>query len=194
VPWIVHGSNTVSDSSFIIDYLLETYAADSKYLGDIRLDLSDTEAAIHTALQRLCEDSLVHVGFYHRFVDEVDSAFDYPPFLAKVPGPIRVIAFKWLRVMMYRQQYAIGFARFNEAERFAIQRRNVDALVTLLGQKTYFGGDRPAKIDCTVFALLDNIVNYPVPFGGLRDHILKQQNLVEYVQRIRDCYFSDSLT
>ena len=71
----------------------------------------------------------------------------------------------------------------------AIQKRNVDALETLLGDKPYFGGDRPSIVDCSAFAIVFNLLDFPVPFMGVREYLEKKPGLVAYVTRMKQQFF-----
>ncbi len=61
LPWIVHGPNTVSDSTFIIQYLAETYGKDKARLGAVQLTQTPHDEGLHTAIQRLTEDNLANL-------------------------------------------------------------------------------------------------------------------------------------
>ncbi len=185
IPWIVHGANTISDSTFIVDYLAKTYAATTGKLGLLNLNLSATDSALHTAIQRLAEDSLASILPYSRFIDEEGAKFTMPVFFGKIPALIRPVIVKAIRVVVANNLHIIGFARFTNAEKLRIQYKNIDALSVLLGDKPYFGGSEPAIIDCVVFAFLENLVAFPIEYIGLRAHVDTKANLMTYVARVR---------
>ena len=195
MPWLIHGENTVSDSTFIIDYLVNTYASNSNgnnsKIGRIRVQLTAEEAAKHTAIQRLLEDSLFPLMPYSRFVDKDGEEFEVEFFLKSIPTFLRPLIIRPLQSMQYWNFHAIGIARFSNDEKLLIHKKNVDALEVLLGDKPYFGGDDPAIIDCCAFAMLENFVNFPIKYLGLREYIESKRGLASYVERLRKEFFSE---
>jgi glutathione S-transferase len=152
--------------------------------------LTPNEQAVHTALQRLIDDSLAWILSYNRFVDDDGSRYALPIVLRQVPAMLRWLIARIFRASVYQQQRAQGLALLSLTEQQHIHQRNIDALETLLGSNNYFGGDRPAVIDCAVFSVLDNIVNYPISYFGIREYIDHKPALVAYVNRIRAAYFA----
>ncbi len=55
IPFIHHGKIRLSDSFFIIQYLINTYAEGKTTLGDLKLDITPRQQATVTMLQRVIE-------------------------------------------------------------------------------------------------------------------------------------------
>jgi glutathione S-transferase len=84
LPYIEDDGKIVADSSFIIEYLKETY-------GDA-LDgwLSPAQRASALAFQRLLEEDLYWAAVYSRWVDEPGWAVVRKAFFGHLPLPLRI--------------------------------------------------------------------------------------------------------
>jgi len=62
-----------------------------------------------------------------------------------------------------RASFDQGMGRHTKAEVYEMGLKDLRALSTLLGGKTFFAGDTPTEIDCAMFGMLAQIIwNVPV--------------------------------
>ena len=190
MPWITHGGNTVTDSSTIIRYLINTYGEGKDVIGDLKIKLTAEQEAKNVAIERVCEH-LVPFGVYFRFVGEQHDTF-YGLLLKGVPGPIASVVKRMLLSNAYTSLYAQGVARLHNDEKLAQMKEDIDCLSELLGAGTYFLGDTLSLADLLPFALLENLLNDPFAYQGFKDHARSKPNIVAFLARIRAKYFTES--
>ena len=66
----------------------------------------------------------------------------------------------------------------------------MDALTYTLGDKPYFLGDKPTRIDATAFAFIANLLMSPVN-DALKQHALQFDTIKAYCSRMWDQYYTD---
>ena len=80
---------------------------------------------------------------------------------------------------------AITQLRTNESELLAA----INHVSALLGDQTYLLGQQPSSFDTTVYAFLWQILNAPYN-SALKDSASSHGNLVDYIKRIEQKFFS----
>lgn len=185
LPYIRDGERVVTDSSFIIDYLIEKH-------GDVLGPLSEQERAQSTAFQALFEEHLYFVLLYYRWKPNRSWAI-YRPILSdfaralKIPPPIRSLVPWQARRTVLRQLQAQGLGRHDEAEIAQIARRLLDAVEAQLGDRPFFLGDRPRPIDATAYAFLSAILDPPLD-NAARQHAARLPVIASYCRRLKQQY------
>lgn len=186
LPYIEDNGVTIADSRFIVEYLKTHYI-------DLDQDLSAAELAISTAMQRLLEEHLFWVALYSRWqYTEENWQVNKQAIFGTLPPIIRDIAASYTRRKIQHQIHGHGTGRHKPEEIFALGKQDLDALSSALGGKTYFLGDQPTSLDTSAFGLLINIIDCPIE-SPLKEHGLTKQNLVHYVERIKQQYFESDL-
>jgi glutathione S-transferase len=178
LPYIQDGGKTVADSSLIILYLKEKY-------GDV-LDghLSAEQKAIALSVQHLLEEHLFWIVFHERWVEEKGWKVIKNDFFGSMPLPLRWFVPAIIRRSIVKICYGQGVGRFSEAERSTLGKADIDAIVTLLGNNTFFFGEQYASIDATLWGFLTLILNTPVP-SLIGDYARTFPALVAYDKRMR---------
>ncbi|BBM87735.1 glutathione S-transferase family protein [Candidatus Uabimicrobium amorphum] len=182
MPFIQDGEKTISDSSFIMEYLQQNYTP------NLDANMSAEQQAVMLAFQRLIEESLYWVLLYSRWGDENgwrEIKKEITPLLPPVIGKgiIHII-----RKRLLRQAHFQGMGRHSRDEIYHIGNKNLRSIIEFLGNKTYFFGEKPRSIDCTLYGFFITILWSPVP-GPLPEYAKKFSCLEDYCIRIRDTYW-----
>ncbi|KAK5980518.1 hypothetical protein GCK32_007728 [Trichostrongylus colubriformis] len=190
IPFVEVNGRQVADSNFIIDHLIEEFH--KKNIDD---RLTPMEKSYARAYHALVEDSLRWVWMYQRGRDNKWFATD-KGFLPYMSG-IKKFAFKnfmceQLRKKIMSQATAQGMGRNSPEEVVIIAKKDLDAISMFLGNKRYFFGDRPATLDCTMFAHLTQFLYTPLVTPEIKTHMEQQTpNLVAFVNRMKETYWPD---
>jgi glutathione S-transferase len=182
VPWIEDGGRTIADSTFIIEYLKNTY-------GD-RLDggLDAGQRAAALALQRLIEDHLYWAIAHGRFLDDEVWPSTKTQFLAGFPALLRPLVGRVVRKTIAKSLHMQGLGRHSQAELYRLAGDDLSALSTTLGSKRYFFGEQPTELDATAYGFLAQVLWAPGP-RRLREHMEKTGNLPEFCARMKREYY-----
>jgi glutathione S-transferase len=183
MPYIEDGGKLLADTSFIIDYLQQTY-------GD-RLDgwLTAEQKATALAYQRLMEEHLYWAVVYTRWVEPAGWALTKAAFFDKLPAPLKWLMPPLARRGLVKQLRGHGMGRHSQAEIHALGQHDITALATFLGDKPYLMGSEPCSLDATAYAFIANLVVPPVE-SALKRHALQYPQLMAYCQRMRRRYYT----
>jgi glutathione S-transferase len=180
LPYIDHDGAQVADSSFIIDYLKEQF-------GDpLDAALSATERARGHTIKRMVEEHVWWLMARERWWAPEAPYWDTPGLLKELDRA----SYEEVRDDSQRKYVEHGVGAFTEDELDRRGREDLDALATLLGEQTYFLGDRPTSLDATTYAFLWHILNAPYA-SKLKEAALEHENLVAYTRRISEEWFAE---
>lgn len=185
LPFIEDTGHRVADSRFIIEYLNKHYDCDPDK------DLTTTEKAISTALQRLLEDDLYWSVMYTRWVVPANWEKNREAVFSRLPLPIKHVVSRLVRGQIKKQIYGHGMGRHSEQEIYQLGKKSLTALSDFLTDKPYFMGDRPTTVDASAFGMLANIIWCPIE-SPLKEHALKLKNLVAFCERMKQRYYFDT--
>ncbi len=146
-PWVELDGQRMADSQLIIDHL--------RTVNDVDPDawLDDDQRAVVHAFRRMIEEHL-HQAFEYELIVHDDG---YPHFLdlfGSVPKLLRSPIAGYMRGHFKKQLTARGLLRHSPDDITAMGIADVDAVVTLLGDKPYLLGDRPCSLDAVAFGFL----------------------------------------
>ncbi|MDX2165185.1 MAG: glutathione S-transferase C-terminal domain-containing protein [Gammaproteobacteria bacterium] len=178
LPYIIDGEKKIADSTLIIQYLK------SHNTVNLDKDLTPEQIALATTIQRLCEEHLFWILMYERWIPESGWKVIGPIFFSKLPIILKLFVPTIIRKKIKRACYEQGIGRFTDEERFFLGKQDIDAIVTLLGTKPFFFGDKPTTIDATLYGFITPILNTPIDFP-LRDYAKKIKALTDYDQRMK---------
>lgn len=178
LPYIIDGDKKIADSTLIIQYLKAHNTL------DLDKDLTPEQIALATSIQRLCEEHLYWIMVYERWV--VDSGWKVikPVFFSKLPKWLQLFAPNLIRKKLKNACFTQGIGRFTDEERFFLGKQDIDTIVTLLGSKPYFFGDKPTTIDATLYGFITPLLNTPIDFP-LRTYANQIKTLTDYDQRMK---------
>ena len=182
MPYIEDKGVTLSDSSFIIDYLKSTYG------NPLDGWMDAPQQAIALAFQRLMEENLYWAVVYTRWVEPQGWAQTKAVFFGKLPAPLKLFVPALARRGLIKELRGHGMGRHSREEILAIGKRDISALADFLTDKSYFLGALPCSLDATAYAFLANLVWPPVE-SDLKRHARQYPALEAYCHRMRSQYY-----
>ncbi len=185
LPYIEDHGRIVSDSSFILKYLRESY-------GDIvdgHLTLKDK--AIAHAFTKMIDENLYWVLVYFRWMLKHNEHALNALYFANIPFPFnRIVAFKE-RLGLKRALFKQGIGRHTGGEILEIGLRDLNALSDLLETKPYFFGEVPSSLDAAAYAVLSQLILVKVFTAPISDQAMSYKNLVDFTHRFHESYFKN---
>ena len=189
LPYIEYGGNIVSDSSMIVDFLMDTF--------DVSLDvtLDNRQTAVGRAFQSMIEEHLYFAIVFFRWQDEAGWN-SYQSFVtqtihqAGAPMWLASTLAKMSRKSVLKSLLAQGTGRHRATEVATLARQQISAISNFLSTKPFFLGEKPSSMDATVYAFLESILVPPLD-NPLREHASTLTNVVTYCERMRNLYWSD---
>jgi glutathione S-transferase len=185
-PWIEDGDLKLGDTELIIEHLKRTYRVDPDS------HLSDGDRALSVAWHRTFEEHY-HQAFEHALFIGRGGPARLTEFARTLPPIARSIVPRVFVSQLRKQLYARGLGRHSEEEIVAMGKTDLDAAATFLGDKPYFLGDEPSALDACVFGFLGVSV-YVEGDNPLFNHAASLDNLHAYCERMRQRFFSDTLS
>lgn len=183
VPYIERPDGTLlADSSVIIETL-------SRERGiDLDEGLTADQRAVSLLLQRLFEEELYFHGMHDRWVVDENWPLTREAYFGKAPWPIRTVVVPFIRKSVVGAAKGQGVSRLSAEHRARKAEADIAAVAQLLGDREYFHG-RPSTIDAIAYAFLANSVWTPIK-TATSAAIERHENLIAYLERIRDRYFN----
>jgi len=177
LPYIQDGDTTIADSSFVIDYLKQTY-------GDpLDQSLSPSEQATSLAFHRLMEENLYWTVIYSRWAEDNNWAIIRKIFFSDLPPIVRSIVPSIVRKDTLKNLYGHGIGRHSREEIYDIGKRDIKALSDFLSAKPFFMGEHPTSLDATGYGFLSNLLHVELP-SVLTDYTQQFENLKAYCDRM----------
>jgi glutathione S-transferase len=184
LPYISDDGVTVADSTFIRWHL------EKKYGFDFDAGYSAEQRATAWCVEETLGEQLYFAMMYARWVDDDNFMRGPAHFFDDAPALLRPLIRKIVRGKVIKTLYSQGTSRHTDDEITQLARKTLDAVSTILGDKPYLLGDRPCGADATVFAFVASILS-PAFKTPIRTAAERMPNLVGYVQRLRQEFFSD---
>jgi glutathione S-transferase len=185
-PWIEHGSVRMGDSSLIIEHFEERFGV------DLDKHLNAQQRALALSVQRMLEEHF-HQCFEHQLFFGKGADDRLKEFAATMPAPICWLLPTVLRRVFKKQLYERGMGRHSEDVIIEQGKADIDALSELLGNQSYFFGDKPSSIDACVFGFL-GVTLYVAGENPLYHYAAARENLMRYCERMRTRYFPETLS
>lgn len=185
LPWIDDDGTVVADSGLIVEYL------EQKFGNPLDAGLTRLQRAQALAIARLLEEHLYWTVLYDRWISMPGWKMTREAFFGALPWPLRVLVPWAARRSVRAELHGHGMGRHTPAQIHAFGVADIDALAALLGEQTYFLGERPTSIDASAAAFLANILMVPLD-TPLKAAALGHANLVAYCQRMAHQYFQAS--
>ena len=184
LPYIVDEGEVVPDSTFIRAHI------ERKYHVDLDDGLDARQRAQAWAIERLLEDHLYFSMVWFRWIDPDNFAKGPAHFADGAPEAQREQIRRDMQARKDIDLKAHGIGRHHADEIALLGARSIDALSELLGDKTYFMGDKPTGVDATAFGVLAATLT-PFFDTPLRRALIAHPNLVGFVDRMMKRYYPD---
>jgi glutathione S-transferase len=183
MPYARLDGELIGDSDQIIDRMIARTGV------DLDARVPEAERGRQRALARMLEESTVWVLRYGRFVDA--GYADLRLFMdAILPPGLRVLLKPKIRGDMRKALHAQGLGRYSRDEIYAMGRRDLDAVAAELGDRPFFGGERPSRLDCTVFGFVGNFLCEHAR-SPMTEHVGSLPSLVAHTERMRERAFPE---
>jgi glutathione S-transferase len=184
LPFITDDEKIIADSSFI------RFHVEQKYGFDFDAELSDEQKAIAWAVEKMLEEHLYFMMMRIRWADDANFARGPANFFNAAPLPIRGLIRRMVRKGVLKTLRAQGMGRHTDTEMLQLASKCLTSLSTILGDKAYLMGNKPCGADASVFAFSASIL-CPVFESAIRQEAETHENLVRYVERIKQQYFPE---
>ncbi|XP_065317783.1 failed axon connections homolog isoform X2 [Gordionus sp. m RMFG-2023] len=186
IPWVEYKGSIMGDSQIAIDHLSSVFDV------NLNLQFSDRDRAQALAFRILTENHLYceyrwKFKYCNPFVTLLEySKGDWCFYLfMKLYG--RLV----LKPQHNKRSYLSGVGKFNEPQVYQIGLKDLKALSSFLGGKTYIMGEQPSEVDCCVFSMLAQILysRDKNPYAFLIEG--EFPNLSTYCARMKKRYWED---
>lgn len=176
MPYIKIDKQIMGDTEQIYEYLKSHHAI------DLDAPLNHYERAIHHAMGVMCDESLYFSLIYNRWMDEVNWEPFRDTIFSGMPKMVRMVVTKQIRKKIQADLMGQGMGRHNRGEVYSIATKDIDSLGEYLGDKQWFGGSEPVKLDVRVASYVANIIKPPLE-NPLKTVLEKWPNLLSFTDR-----------
>ncbi len=184
IPYIKIDGEVIGDSELIIANLKQRF-------GDaVDSDLTAEQQACSHLITRMMHDSFYWVLIHCRWFEGSGWKQVGPTLFANLPGPMKLLVPPIVRRSLKKSLHSQGLGRHSPEERMQFGCDDVDALVTLLGDKDFFMGDKPHEADATVQGFLISFIGPPIE-NPVKQYLISQPTLVDYYQRMNSRFYPD---
>lgn len=184
MPWIVDEGEAIADSTFIRAHL------ERKCGLDLDAGLTDEQRAVAWSVERMVENQLGWANAHFRFL--LPENFEKGPahWFDGAPEAMRQSMRDGLLQAVRANVQAVGIGRHNDGEILMLAERSLTALVTLLGDKPFFYGDRPVGSEAAIYGILATGMN-PYFTSPLQQAMAAKPTLVAYIERMNGRFYPD---
>uniref|UniRef100_A0A7E4UMQ3 GST N-terminal domain-containing protein n=1 Tax=Panagrellus redivivus TaxID=6233 RepID=A0A7E4UMQ3_PANRE len=188
VPFIELNGRQIADATVAIEELTKIFHIQSE------TDFDAEDQSKMCAYQSMIDNGLLWTYFYYLSINNNHEAT--PDGVIDHFTGFRKFLYKNWNVGQHRRRIkskcmAQGIGRFAPYEVEKIAKKELSALSVLLGKKNFLMGKTPTALDASAFATLCQFYYLPLN-KDIKNYIDENnQNLVDFIRRIRDLYWSD---
>ncbi|PTM43071.1 glutathione S-transferase family protein [Bosea sp. 124] len=185
LPLIVDDGVTIADSSFIRFHL------ESRHGIGFDEGLDAERRGTLWAVEKMLEEQIYWIVVDERWMDDANFARGPVHFFKAVPAPLRPLVCALVRRQVRRSLHGHGMGRHSQADKMVLAERALDAIVPILGERAFLGGEAPAGGDAALGAFMIAGLGplFDSPFRGL---VEARPSLVAYATRMRERFFPSS--
>lgn len=189
LPYVADGNRLLADSSHIIEYLEQKH---HDPLNEKQWSARDRAWA--QAMKSLFEADLYFTAAYLRWWNDDDFEILKKPLAemlaaSGVPRLALPLVVQLARRSVRGQLEGQGTGRHAREEVYSMGRTLVDAAAESLGNKKFYLGDEPSKLDATAYGMFATLTAGPFD-NPVKACAMGHQNLVDYCERIRSTYWA----
>jgi glutathione S-transferase len=178
LPFITLDGKPIADTAIIMRTLQQYYEFDL----DAGLDARGRGWAV--SITRLCDEHLVPLLVYFRWLDEQGFRQVKDVMLRSIPAPLRPVVGAMLQRKIRGDLKGRGLLRHSREELLGFARDDLEALDGMLGDLPYFGGAQPCSADAATYGVLANLVLSTLE-TPLNDMARSYERLVGYCERMQ---------
>ena len=177
LPFIQDKGKLIPDSTLIIEYLKKTYN------DPLDKELSEQQLAQGHLLSRVCEESLIYVLLYSRWIDEKQWPLLKQMVFSSLPPVIRSLIPALLRKKIRSKLTHQGYIQHSPEQIYAFGASDLKAIAAYLATTSFSVCNTPTSFDATLYAFLSTILDksFETP---LQKALLKHPCLVNYCERM----------
>jgi glutathione S-transferase len=179
-PFIEEDGVRVGDSALIIRHL------EAKHGVDLERGLTPAERAAAHAFGVMLEERTYFVMLHDRWIADANWPLVRDAYLGELPPAAQDEIRAGCRARLREQ----GLGAHAAEEMHALAMADIDALASWLGNRPFFMGLAPTKIDATVHAFVCNFLAEPFT-TPLKDATRRHANLVAYNERMLQRFFRE---
>lgn len=181
-PYVRDGDQLIQDSTFIRAHF------EQKLGKDLDAGLNAEQRAVAWSVERLLEDRLHFIMLHERWIEDDNFARGPGQFFAPIPEPMRAGITEKARGEVKAMLHRHGIGRHSRDERMSLAARDIAAVSTLLGDKTFLFGDEPSAVDAAAYG---ELASSGTAFfdSKLPSIIDAHANLRSYIGRMDELYF-----
>jgi len=184
IPYIELNGEQIPDSNIII-HELERRGITAPD------DITCSQKAFNHLVRVATENQTILTLFYWRYGFHMDEFFEKVTHFWPTKR-INILLFKYLKPILAKVEGKIvSCLRHSKDEIVQHACEDLKALSTLLGDKSYFNGERLSTIDCTIFGHLVQFVLLPMDMPHKKFIQDECHNLVEFVERVKNELWPD---
>ncbi|KAL4219360.1 hypothetical protein ACF0H5_021940 [Mactra antiquata] len=181
-PWIEYNGITMGDSQLIIEFLNKEFSVN---LND---HLSTLEVSQAWAIQKWIEEFTYWLNVATRWTVFGEETLSHIFGIAGIKG---TVARCLLTSMIRKHLYTVGIGRHSNEEIQEMMINDIRHFTVLLGNKNFLMGDKISVVDCAAFGILSQ-VRWATPDKCIgRKCLLEQRNVMDYLDRIKNTYWTD---
>jgi glutathione S-transferase len=184
VPWIDDDGHVLGDSTFIIEHLKQ------KHGNPLDGRLTPRQKAEGHAIQRMLEDNLYFIASYTKWADDDAFAIYAAELFAGMPAEQLEYVPAMVRKKALEKFDSQGIGRHSAQEIYELGIGDVQAFSELLAAGPFLFGEQPTSFDACAFGVIGNLKDGPFA-SPVKDAARNTANVAEYINRIREQYFSD---
>jgi len=182
LPYITDGNLTIGDSHFILEYLTDKYQLT---LDDHLTQEQKAQAQLYT---KAIDEGLYWCLVYSRWVHPSTWPVIKKAFFGALPIPLKWIVPSMLQRGVKKNLFAQGTGRHSEEEIISLTKNYFSSLSALLGDKTYFFGDRISSFDAIAYSTLAQFIISDID-NVFNESARTFDNLVAYCQRLHEQFY-----
>jgi len=180
-PWIQIDGTTMGDSELIIQFL------NKKFSKDLWGDADKSERATAQSMRIMLEDHFLCALAEWRWVTGASTLHEIMDGSSMKLWIIKTMVGRRVRSALNTQ----GIGLHSPEERFHLLRQDLEAVSDYLGTKSYFLGDDPTEIDCTLFGVLAQFI-WAAPGSEFTRLIAEEfPSITAYCTRMKGKFWQD---
>ncbi|CAH1789664.1 unnamed protein product [Owenia fusiformis] len=191
IPFVTVNGEQINDSNNIIRYLSKHFKVNTDEY------LTKEQKVISHTFQRTLDEHTCWSMFYYRYAEHPElfvgrhDLFPIHWLMTYIPGIKYLLNYKMSSGYDHGAK-AQGIGRKPTSEIYRLGMEDLKALSEYLGDKKYMFGDKPSKIDCTMFGVLSQLVYVPIPSYPHKIMIENEcRNLIEHADRMKALLWPD---